>query len=148
MEEEENNNLNYGNITGHDTITTVTGDYLIDVGNLTHGSYSLWSTSSYNMDFKLPDIFLKVIKKMMPEIKMVVVAKSEIKIDNLNNIGEVLIYLFIIFNETHSYGKNYQEKIGDLFKMTFPNIDYVNFNVIEFDSNNNKKFDKIIELFG
>jgi hypothetical protein len=54
--------------------------------------------------------------------------------------------LFIILDETSSGDKDYEEKICDLFKMTFPDIDYVVLNVKQFDSNN-KKFSEILRLF-
>jgi hypothetical protein len=99
------------------------------------------------MDFKLPDIFLKVIKLMIPEIKNVIVRNSSLNINSLNQIGELTINLFIVLDETSSGDKNYEERIRDLFRMSFPDIDYVVLNVKQFDSNN-KKFSEILRLFG
>jgi hypothetical protein len=99
------------------------------------------------MDFKLPDIFLKVIKIMIPEIKNVIVRNSSLNINSLNQIGELTINLFIVLDETSSCDKNYEERIRDLFRMSFPDIDYVVLNVKQFDSNN-KKFSEILRLFG
>jgi hypothetical protein len=65
----------------------------------------------------------------------------------LNQIGELTINLFIVLDETSSGDKNYEERIRDLFRMSFYNIDYVTLNVKQFDSNN-KKFDEILKLFG
>ena len=148
---EEENNLTYGTITtltGGDYIsTTTTGDYVIAGGNLMYDSHTSWSTS-YGMDFKLPDIFLKVIKTMIPEIKNVIVSNPSLNINSLNQIGELTISLFIVLNETSSGDKNYEERIRDLFRMTFPNIDYVTLNVKQLDSDNNKKFSEILRLFG
>ena len=148
---EEENNLTYGTITtltGGDYIsTTTTGDYVIAGGNLMYDSRTSWSTS-YGMDFKLPDIFLKVIKTMIPEIKNVIVSNPSLNINSLNQIGELTISLFIVLNETSSGDKNYEERIRDLFRMTFPNIDYVTLNVKQLDYDNNKKFDELLKLFG
>jgi hypothetical protein len=70
-----------------------------------------------------------------------------LNIDSLNQIGELTINLFIVLDETSSGDKNYEEKIRDLFRMSFPDIDYVTLNVKQFDSNN-KKFSEILRLFG
>jgi hypothetical protein len=143
MEEEENNI----GLTAWDNLTTTTaGDYLVAGGNLLYNSYATYS-APYDMDFKLPDIFLKVIKLMIPEIKNVIVRNSSLNIDSLNQIGELTINLFIVLDETSSGDKNYEERIRDLFRMSFPDIDYVTLNVKQFDSNN-KKFSEILRLFG
>jgi hypothetical protein len=145
MEEEENNI----GLTLWDNLTTTTnGDYLVTGANLLYtNSYDTYS-APYDMDFKLPDIFLKVIKTMIPEIKNVIVSNSSLNINSLNQIGELTISLFIVLDETSSGDKNYEERIRDLFKMTLPNIDYVTLNVKQFDSNSNKKFDELLKLFG
>ena len=141
MEEENNIGLTaWDNIT-----TTTTGDYLVAGGNILYNSYASYS-APYDMDFKLPDIFLKVIKLMIPEIKNVIVRNSSLTLNSLNQIGNLTINLFIILDETSSGDKDYEEKICDLFKMTFPDIDYVVLNVKQFDSNN-KKFSEILRLF-
>ena len=145
MEPEEENNIG---LTAWDNLTTTTnGNYLIATGNLLYtDSYATYS-APYDMDFKLPDIFLKVIKLMIPEIKNVIVRNSSLNIDSLNQIGELTINLFIVLDETSSGDKNYEERIRDLFRMSFPDIDYVTLNVKQFDSNN-KKFSEILRLFG
>jgi hypothetical protein len=66
----------------------------------------------------------------------------------LNQIGELTISLFIVLDETSFDYNNYEERIRDLFRMTFPNIDYVTLNVKQFDSDSNKKFDELLKLFG
>ena len=155
---EEENNLNYyggalssdGSVittTGGDYISTITtGDYLVAGDRLMYNSYTSWS-APYDMDFKLPDIFLKVIKLMIPEIKNVIVRNSSLTLNSLNRIENLTINLFIILDETSSGNKDYEEKIRDLFRMTFSDIDYVTLNVKQFDSNN-KKFSDILRLFG
>ena len=145
MEPEEENNIG---LTAWDNLTTTTnGNYLIATGNLSYtDSYATYS-APYDMDFKLPDIFLKVIKLMIPEIKNLIVRNSSLNIDSLNQIGELTINLFIVLDETSSCDKNYEERIRDLFRMSFPDIDYVVLNVKQFDSNN-KKFSEILRLFG
>ncbi len=141
---EEENNIG---LTAWDNLTTTnTGDYLISGDRLMHNSYAQYSTP-YDMDFKLPDIFLKVIKLMIPEIKNVIVRNSSLNIDSLNQVGELTINLFIVLEESSIGGTNYEEKIRDLFRMSFPDIDYVVLNVKQFDSNN-KKFSEILRLFG
>jgi hypothetical protein len=84
---------------------------------------------------------------MIPEIKNVIVRNSSLNIDSLNQIGGLTINLFIVLDETSSGDKNYEERIRDLFRMSFPDIDYVTINVKQFDSNN-KKFSEILRLFG
>ena len=141
---EEENNIDF---TAWNNLTTTTaGDYLVAGGTLLYSSYASFS-SPYDMDFKLPDIFLKVIKLMIPEIKNIIVRNSSLNIDSLNQIGELTINLFIVLDETSSGDKNYEERIRDLFRMSFPDIDYVTINVKQFDSNN-KKFSEILRLFG
>ena len=149
---EEENNLAYGTITtltGGDYITTVTntGDYLISGDRLMYNSYASYTTT-YDMDFKLPDIFLKVIKMMIPEIKNVIVSNSSLNINSLDKIENVIVNLFIVLDESSFGYNNYEERIRDLFRMTFPNIDYVTLNVKQFDSDSNKKFDELLKLFG
>jgi hypothetical protein len=142
MEEENNIGLTaWDNLT-----TTTTGDYLVAGGSLMYGSHTSWS-APYDMDFKLPDIFLRVIKIMIPEIKNVIVRNSSLTLNSLNRIENLTINLFIILDETSSGNKDYEEKIRDLFRMTFSDIDYVTLNVKQFDSNN-KKFSEILRLFG
>jgi hypothetical protein len=85
---------------------------------------------------------------MIPEIKNVIVSNPSLNINSLNQIGELTISLFIVLDETSSGDKNYEERIRDLFRMTFPNIDYVTLNVKQLDSDNNKKFSEILRLFG
>ena len=141
---EEENNIS---LTAWDNTTTTTnGDYLVAGGNILYNSYATYS-SPYDMDFKLPDIFLKVIKLMIPEIKNVIVRNSSLTLNSLNQIENLTINLFIILDETSSGDKDYEEKIRDLFRMTFSDIDYVTLNVKQFDSNN-KKFSEILRLFG
>ena len=142
MEEEDNIGL-----TAWDNLTTTTnGDYLIAGNRILYNTYSTPLSSPYDMDFKLPDIFLKVIKLMIPEIKNVIVRNSSLTLNSLNQIENLTINLFIILDETSSGDKDYEEKIRDLFRMTFSDIDYVTLNVKQFDSNN-KKFSEILRLF-
>lgn len=149
MEPEEENNIG---LTAWDNLTTTTnGDYLIAGGTLLYDnsynySYATYS-APYDMDFKLPDVFLKVIKLMIPEIKNLIVRNSSLTLNSLNHIENLTINLFIILDETSSGDKDYEEKIRDLFRMSFPDIDYVVLNVKQFDSNN-KKFSEILRLFG
>ena len=141
---EEENNIG---LTLWDNLTTTTnGDYLVAGNGILYNTYATYS-SPYDMDFKLPDIFLKVIKLMIPEIKNVIVRNSSLTLNSLNRIENLTINLFIILDETSSGDKDYEEKIRDLFRMTFSDIDYVVLNVKQFDSNN-KKFSEILRLFG
>jgi hypothetical protein len=149
MEPEEENNIG---LTAWDNLTTTTnGNYLIATGNLlytdSYATYSAPYSAPYDMDFKLPDIFLKVIKTMIPEIKNVIVRNSSLTLNSLNRIENLTINLFIILDETSIGGTNYEERIRDLFRMSFPDIDYVTLNVKQFDSDN-KKFSEILRLFG
>jgi hypothetical protein len=142
---EEENNIDF---TAWDNITTTTtGDYLVAGGTLLYNSYAAYS-APYDMDFKLPDIFLKVIKLMIPEIKNVIVSNSSLNINSLDKIENVTVNLFIVLDESSFGYNNYEERIRDLFRMTFPNIDYVTLNVKQLDSDSNKKFDELLKLFG
>jgi hypothetical protein len=145
MEPEEENNIG---LTAWDNLTTTTnGNYLIATGNLLYtDSYATYS-APYDMDFKLPDVFLKVIKLMIPEIKNVIVRNSSLTLNSLNRIENLTINLFIVLDESYIGGTNYEERIRDLFRMSFPDIDYVTLNVKQFDSDN-KKFSEILRLFG
>jgi hypothetical protein len=147
---DEENNLTYiTTTTGGDYITTVTntGDYLISGDRLMYNSVISYN-APYDMDFKIPDIFLKVIKMMIPEIKNVIVSNSSLNINSLDKIENVTVNLFIVLDESSFGYNNYEERIRDLFRMTFPNIDYVTLNVKQLDSDSNKKFDELLKLFG
>jgi hypothetical protein len=133
--------------TGGITINTTDNDFVISSGGILYNSYGSYSTR-YDMDFKLPDSFLKVIKLMVPEIKNVIVSSSSLEVGSLGSIGDLTINLFIVLDETSPGGKFYEEIIRDLFRMTFPNIEYVTLNVKQFDSDSNKKFDELLTLFG
>ena len=85
---------------------------------------------------------------MIPEIKNVIVTNSYLNIDSFNQIENLTINLFIILDESSTGGTNYEERIRDLFRMTFSDIDYVVLNVKQLDSDSNKKFDEILKLFG
>jgi len=154
MEPEEENNIGltaWDNLTTTNTDNNITittgGDYVIAAGSLMYNSHTPWSTS-YDMDFKVPDIFLKVIKLMIPEIKNVIVSNSSLNINSLDKIENVTVNLFIVLDESSFGYNNYEERIRDLFRMTFPNIDYVTLNVKQLDSDSNKKFDELFKLFG
>jgi hypothetical protein len=152
MEEENTINLTgWDNLTTTNTDNNITittgGDYLIAGGNLLYHSSTTWNTT-YGMDFKVPDIFLKVIKMMIPEIKNVMASNSYLNMNSSDKIENVTVNLFIVLDESSFGYNNYEERIRDLFRMTFPNIDYVTLNVKQFDSNSNKKFDELLKLFG
>ena len=139
--------LNYdGDLTAGGAITTntTTNDNIVYGSDITYNSYS----TPYGMDFKLPDVFLKVIKVMIPEIKNVIVCSSFLDVNSFGNIGDLTINLLIVLDESSSGDRNYEERIRDLYKMTFPDVDYVMINVNQIDSNSNKKFSEIIRLFG
>ena len=158
----EENNLNYGDIittTGGDYISgilntgdivTVTGDYVIAGGNLMYNSYSL-RNDNYKMDFKLPEVFLKAVKKTIPNIKNLLVLDSNVTISQysnsaLNRLESVKVNLMVILNE--DLPDDYASKINDIFLTMFPAYGFVTLNIMQFDSEDNKKFNEFMELFG
>jgi hypothetical protein len=143
---DEENNIG---LTAWDNITTTTtgGNYLIAGSSLMYNSAISYNTS-YDMDFKIPDVFLKVIKMTIPEIKNVIASNSYLNINSFDKIENLTVNLFIVLDEASFGHNNYEERIRDLFRMTFPNIDYITLNVRQFDFDNNKKFDELLTLFG
>ena len=145
---EEENNIG---LTAWDNLTTTTnGDYLVAGGTLLHNSYVSWSTS-YKMDFKLPEVFLKAVKKTIPNVKNILSLDSNITLNqygksDLNQIESVKINLMVILNEESS--DNYAGKLNEIFSTMFPSYGFVTLNIIQFDFDNNKKFDGLMELFG
>jgi hypothetical protein len=120
---EEENNLTYG-----DTITTNTGNNITTINPFgaylvaRDNSYVSWSTS-YKMDFKLPEVFLKAVKKTIPNVKNLLSLDSNIILDqygksNLNRIESVKFNLMVILNEESS--DNYAGKLNEIFSTMFP----------------------------
>ena len=146
MGEEDNIGL-----TAWDNLTTTTdGAYLVAGGNLLYKPYVSWSTS-YNIDFKVPEVFLKVVKKTIPNVKNLLLLDSNITLDqygksDLNRIESVKINLMVILNEESS--DNYADKLIEIFSTMFPAYGFVTLNIIQFDFENNNKFDELMELFG
>jgi hypothetical protein len=149
MEEEENNI----GLTAWDNLTTTTnGDYLVAGGTLLYNSYISYN-ASYKVDLKIPDFFLKVIKKKIPEINNIVILNSEITVDSvyeqsLKKLESVKIDLIVVLDKSVSGVKRYEEEINSLFNIVFPNFNFIKLNIIQFDSDNNKKFSEILRLFG
>jgi hypothetical protein len=139
-----------GTLTGSDTIITTTGDYVIESGNLMYNSYCL-RNDSHKMDFKLPEVFLKAVKKTIPNIKNLLVLDSNVTISQysdsvLNRLEFVKVNLMVILNEDLS--DDYASKINDIFLTMFPAYGFVTLSIIQFDFEDNKKFNKLMELFG
>jgi|LakMenE18May11ns_1017448.scaffolds.fasta_scaffold9807711_3 hypothetical protein len=146
MEEEDNIGL-----TAWDNLTTTTdGTYLVAGSSIQYNSYVSWSTS-YNIDFKVPEVFLKVVKKTIPNVKNLLLLDSNITLSqygksDLNRIESVKINLMVILNEESS--DNYADKLIEIFSTMFPAYGFVTLNIIQFDFENNNKFDELMELFG
>jgi len=158
----EENNLNYGDVitttggdyvvgtlTGGDTLT-VTGDFVIAGGNLMYNSYSL-RNDNHKMDFKLPEVFLRAVKKTIPNIKNLLVLDSNVTISQysnsaLNRLDSVKVNLMVILNE--DLPDDYVSKINEIFSTMFPAYGFVTLNIMQFDSEDNKKFNEFMELFG
>ena len=111
---------------------------------------------SVNEHIRIPKTFLNVILKTFPEFEDVkTIGYSENKIIDPNNFTPIFKYLVgvdIYFNEPHGNLKSkedYQSHINDYFIMTYPEIDFVTFQVqsliIPPEKTNREKF---IELFG
>jgi hypothetical protein len=149
MEEEENNI----GLTAWDNLTTTTnGDYLVSGGTLLYNSYISYN-ASYKVDLKIPDFFLKVIKKKIPEINNIVILNSEITVDSvyeqsLKKLESVKIDLIVVLDKSVSGVKRYEEEINSLFNIVFPNFNFIKLNIIQFDSDNNKKFVDVLNMFG
>jgi len=146
MEEEDN----IGLIAWDNLTTTTDGAYLVAGGNFLHNSHISWSTS-YKIDFKLPEVFLKAVKKTIPNVKNLLSLDSDITLSqygksDLNRIESVKINLMVILNEESS--DNYAGKLNEIFSTMFPAYGFVTLNIIQFDFDNNKKFDELMELFG
>jgi hypothetical protein len=145
---EEENNIG---LTLWDNLTTTTnGDYLIAGSSIQYNSYVSWS-ASYNIDFKVPEVFLKVVKKTIPNVKNLLLLDSNITLSqygksDLNRIESVKINLMVILNEESS--DNYADKLIEIFSTMFPAYGFVTLNIIQFDFENNNKFDELMELFG
>ena len=145
---EEENNIG---LTAWDNLTTTTdGTYLVAGSSIQYNSHVSWSTS-YKMDFKLPEVFLKVVKKTIPNVKNLLLSDSNITLSqygksDLNRIESVKINLMVILNEESS--DNYADKLIEIFSTMFPTYGFVTLNIIQFDFENNKKFDELMELFG
>jgi len=146
MEEEDNIGL-----TAWDNLTTTTdGTYLVAGSSIQYNSYVSWS-ASYNIDFKVPEVFLKVVKKTIPNVKNLLLLDSNITLSqygksDLNRIESVKINLMVILNEESS--DNYADKLIEIFSTMFPAYGFVTLNIIQFDFENNNKFDELMELFG
>jgi hypothetical protein len=144
MEEENNIGLTaWGNLT-----TTTDATYLFTGSNIQYNSHG---STSYKMDFKLPEVLLKVVKKTIPNVKNLLLLDSNITLDqygksDLNRIESVKINLMVILNEESS--DNYADKLIEIFSTMFPAYGFVKLNIIQFDFENNNKFDKLMELFG
>jgi hypothetical protein len=52
----------------------------------------------------------------------------------------------VILNEESS--DNYADKLIEIFSTMFPAYGFVTLNIIQFDFENNNKFDELMELFG
>ena len=149
MEEEENNI----GLTAWDNLTTTTnGDYLVAGGTLLYNSYISYN-ASYKVDLKMPDFFLKVIKKKIPEINNIVILNSEITVDSvyersLKKLESIKIDLIVVLDKSVSGVKRYEEEINSLFNIVFPNFNFIKLNIIQFDSDNNKKFVEVLNMFG
>jgi hypothetical protein len=147
---EEENNIG---LTAWDNLTTTTnGDYLIAGGNISYNSY-ISHNASYKVDLKMPDFFLKVIKKKIPEINNIVILNSEITVDSvyeqsLKKLESVKIDLIVVLDKSFSGVKRYEEEINSLFNIIFPNFNFIKLNIIQFDSDNNEKFVDVLNMFG
>jgi hypothetical protein len=146
MEEEDN----IGLISWDNLTTTTDGAYLVAGSIIQYNSHVSWGTS-YKMDFKVPEVFLKVVKKTIPNVKNLLLSDSNITLSqygksDLNRIESVKINLMVILNEESS--DNYAGKLNEIFSTMFPTYGFVTLNIIQFDFENNKKFDELMELFG
>lgn len=108
------------------------------------------------IDFRIPEIFLKVITKMLPEVKTVEI----LSVDSYNMISaftfEAVEHFMVRLKVTIEKGQHprggmptYGEKIRSLFRMTYPEHDFISFEVMKIDVVPDlSNMGKFVELFG
>jgi hypothetical protein len=108
-----------------------------DYDNDMYSYFGYASKSSAPLKINVPDKFISIIKKLIPEIENVSVSSAySFKPPGYYGItpeGGILIYVRITIQVKNQPGllscEEYSEKINDFFKMTYPNYDFVDFKV-------------------
>ena len=104
----------------------------------------------------IPESLRVVVKKMMPEITLMGVARVEAykkyNPANFDVIDEYIVKLRLTFDggirTLNGSNEYYGEEIDKLFHFTYPDYDFVKFSVDEMDVRPEKtNYEKFIELF-
>lgn len=109
-----------------------------------------------DIDFEIPQAFLKVITKMLPEIETVEISSVDtydtISAMTLQTIQNFLVRLNVILEEG---GKprggipTYGEEVRKLFRLTYPEHNFITFEVMKLQVNPDlTNMEKFVELFG
>jgi hypothetical protein len=108
------------------------------------------------IDFRIPEIFLKVITKMLPEVKTVEI----LSVDSYNMISaftfEAVEHFMVRLKITIEKGQHprggmstYAEKIKNYFRMTYPKYDFVSFEIMKLDVEPDlSNMGRFVDLFG
>ena len=106
-------------------------------------------------DFEIPEVFMKVITKMLPEIQTVKIVSvstyNMISAFTFEAVENFMVRLSIVVEKgKHPRGgrPTYSDEITNLFRMTYPDYDFVAFEVMELHTNPDlSNMEKFVELF-
>lgn len=106
-------------------------------------------------DFEIPEVFLKVITKMLPEVKTVKITSvstyNMMSAFTFEAIEHFMVRLSVVVEKgAHLRGGRpaYSDEIKNLFRMTYPDYDFVAFEVTELHANPDlSNMEKFVELF-
>ena len=106
-------------------------------------------------DFEIPEVFLKVITKMLPEIQTVKIVSvstyNMMSAFTFEAIEHFMVRLSVVVEKgKHPRGgmPTYGDEIRNLFRMTYPDYDFVAFEVMELHTNPDlSNMEKFVELF-
>jgi len=108
------------------------------------------------LKINIPDKFINVIKKLLPEIEDISVSNAYSfqppEYYGIAPEGGVLINVRIMIHVKNQPGllsrDQYSEKISDFFKMTYPNYDFVDFKVESVQIIKPNYFEEFLQEFG
>ena len=107
-------------------------------------------------DFEIPEIFLKVITKMLPEVETVGIASvstyNTVSALTWEAVENFMVRLNVIIEKgQHPRGgmPTYGDEIRKLFRMTYSGYDFVSFEVVELHVRPTlSNMERFVELFG
>ena len=130
---------------------------LIDIKTKNKMGLLLEMTEVGGIDFEIPEAFLRVITKMLPEIETVEISSvdtySTISAMTLETIQNFLVRLNVILKEGGGNPRGgiptYGEEIRKLFRLTYPEHNFITFEVMVLHVKPNlSNMEKFVELFG